>query len=236
MSDSWLRFWDRPHRIYANDRHLRVHCARIAGDILSVLPQRRNLRVLDFGCGEALDAGRIAAGVGRLYLHDGAASVRARLAERFRGTPNITVLDESGLAALGPGSIDALIVFSVIQYVARAELPALLRRWRELLAPDGMLVIADVIPPEAGLVDDVRSLLAAAWTHGFMLAALGSLAATLFSDYRRLRHELGLAIYSDREIQDLLRAAGLRAERLPRNLGFHPARHTYIARAVANSI
>ncbi len=230
MTDSWLRFWDRPHKIYVNDRHLRVHCARVADDIVSILPARPGLAVLDFGCGEALEAGRVAARVGRLYLHDGASSVRAHLAARVAEMANVTVLDEVGVEALTDRSLDVIVVFSVIQYIDRAALAALLRQWRQKLAPDGMLVIADVIPPEAGLVDDIRSLLATAWRHGFLLQALGGLAATLFSDYRRLRQQLGLSIYRDEEIRDLMQAAGFKVERRPANLGFHPARRTYLAR------
>jgi SAM-dependent methyltransferase len=230
MTDSWLRFWDRPHSIYVNERHLHVHYARIADEILSVLPQRGGLTALDFGCGEALDAGRVAAKVGRLYLHDGAPSVRAHLAGRFKGVPNITVLDEAGVAALPDGALDVLIVFSVIQYIDRAALPELLRSWRRKLAGTGMLVVADVIPPDARLLDDIHALLATAWRHGFLLAALGGLATTLFSDYRSLRQRLGLSTYTEQEITALMRAAGFATELYPRNLGFHRARRTYIGR------
>ncbi len=234
MSDSWLRFWDRPHKIYVNDRHLRVHYARIADEILSILPDRAGLTVLDFGCGEALDAARVARRVGRLYLHDGAASVRAHLGERFASTPNIVVLDEKGLAALADGSLDVIVVFSVIQYVERAALPVLLQAWRRKLAPQGMLVIADVIPPDARMLDDIHALLSTGWRHGFLLPALGGLFMTLFSDYRRLRQHLGLAVYTEEEMRALLRAAGFTTEILPRNLGFHRARRTYIGRPLAS--
>jgi SAM-dependent methyltransferase len=230
MTDSWVRFWDRPHSIYVNDRHLRVHYAHIADEILSILPDRAGLRVLDFGCGDALEAARIAARVERLYVHDGAGSVRARLAERVRGIANITVLDEAGVAGLADRSIDVLIVFSVIQYIERTELPGLLRRWRRLLAPGGLLVVADVIPPDVRLLDDIGSLLSTAWRHGFLLAALGGLVTTLFSDYRRLRQQLGLAVYTEAEITELLHDAGLTVEPYPRNLGFHPVRRTFLAR------
>jgi len=233
MSDSWLRFWDRPHKIYVNDRHLRVHYARIADEILAILPDRAGLQVLDFGCGEALDAARVAQRVARLYLHDGAPSVRAHLAERFAGTANIAVLDDAGLAALADGSLDVIIVFSVIQYVGRLALPGLLRQWRRKLAPDGVLVVADVIPPNARMLDDIHALLATAWHHGFFLAALGGLALTLFSDYRRLRQSLGLAVYTEDEMRRLLHDAAFTVESLPRNLGFHRARRTYVARPIS---
>ena len=34
---NWREFWDRPHRIYVNERHRRVHYARVAADIVSEL-------------------------------------------------------------------------------------------------------------------------------------------------------------------------------------------------------
>lgn len=230
MSDSWLRFWDRPHRIYVNERHLNVHYARVAEDILSVLPQRAGLRVLDYGCGDALEADRIAARVGRLYLYDAAPSVRARVAARHTSVANIAVLDDAGLAGMTDGAVDVAIVFSVVQYLSRSELSALLQRLRRWLAPDGLLVLADVTPPEARLVDDVRSLLTTAVRHGFLLAALGGLATTMVSDYRRLRQRVGLSIYAETEMHDLLRQAGFAPETYGRNLGFHPTRRTYLAR------
>ncbi len=232
MSDSWLRFWDRPHQIYVNERHLRVHYARIADEILAVLPERAGQTVLDFGCGEALEAPRVAARVGRLYLYDGAPSVRAHLEDRFRGIPKITVLDGFGLAGLADNSIDAIVAFSVVQYIDRAELPGWLAQWRSKLALGGMLVLADVIPPDAHVLDDIRALLSAARAHGFLLAALRGLATTLFSDYGRLRRRIGLATYREAEMLALLREAGLVAKPYERNLGFHPARRTYIARRI----
>lgn len=230
MTESWLGFWNRPHSIYVNERHLQVHCRRVADDIISALPAGPALRVLDYGCGDALEAARVASRVGRLFLYDAAPAVQARLRDRFGTVANLTVLDDNGLAGLG--DLDVIVVFSVVQYVPRGELPALLRDWRKRLKPGGSLIVADIIPPDIGMVADIRSLLATAAANGFLLPALGGLVATFFSDYRNLRQRLGFAVYSDTEIEGLLRAAGFAPALQARNLGFHPTRRTVIGRAV----
>ncbi len=230
MSDAWLRFWNRPNAIYAKDRHRDVHCSRIADDLLAVLPSRTGLRVLDYGCGEARDAARVAGRIGHLYLYDAAPSVRLDLAARLDGVPSVEVLDDAGLARLPCRSIDVIAVCSVLQYVHKPSVPALLDRFRELLDEQGLLVLADVIPPECGLLDDVGSLLSTAARHGFLLAAIGSLGATLVSDYRRVRRTAGLSTFGEAEIRELLGRLGFACERHSSNFGFNPARRTYLAR------
>jgi len=231
MSDSaqsWRDFWNRGNRIYVNDRHLAAHCRTVAGDILSLKPGP-GAAVLDYGCGEALEAGRVAAAVGKLYLYDAAPEVRARLGERFAAAPNVAVLDEAGLAALPGRGLDLIVVNSVLQYVAKPELPALLERWRRWLRPSGRLVLADIVPPRDMLAADTLALLGFARREGFLVAALSGLVATFFSDYRRLRARLGLSRYGEEEMVALLRAAGFDARRRLPNFGINPKRMTFVA-------
>ncbi len=233
MSNAWIEFWDRPNRIYANARHLAAHCRIVAEALLSVLPDRPGLAVLDFGCGEALDAARVAERAGRLLLYDAAPSVRARLAARHAGHPRIEIVDSLGLAALPAGSLDVVFASSVVQYLDADGLATLLGAAHRLLAPDGILVVADVVAPETGLAADVRALLALGLRNGFFWAAVLGLAATLLSDYRRLRARIGLSLYDDATFLDRLAEAGFAAERLARNLGENPARRSYLARKAA---
>lgn len=225
----WAEFWGGAHRIYVNQRHLDAHYARIAADVGRLIDGRR-LVILDYGCGDALAAPAIAARSERLLLYDAVPAVRARAASRFAGAARIQVLEPPEWEALPPASVDMALVNSVAQYLKRAELEALLDRLRLLLKAEGELILADVIPPDSGALDDVAALLGAAARGGFLLAALGGLAATFFSDYRRLRRELGLACYAEAEMLELLRAHGFGAERLSWNVGFNRRRMTFRAR------
>ena len=119
---------------------------------------------------------------------------------------------------------------SVVQYLSSAELERLLALWRRLLAPGGTLIVADIIPPDAGAISDVVSLLRYAARHGFLLAALGGLVRTAVSPYRKLRSQLGIAQYTEADFMQRLTAAGYKAERLKHNMEHNPARMSFRAR------
>jgi ubiquinone/menaquinone biosynthesis C-methylase UbiE len=226
---TWRDFWDRPHRIYVNDRHRRVHYARVAADIISELPPQPGV-LLDYGCGEALEAAAVAARCRKLYLCDSASNVRASLAARYAGSPTVDVLAPDQVATLPDASIDLVVANSVLQYLTREECTTIVTMLRRKLTRAGRLVIADVVPPGGSIVADVSSLLHTAWREGFFFAALAGLAMTFISDYRRLRNEIGLTTYSEREIGALLEQAGYSVERRARNFGFNQQRMTVIAR------
>lgn len=228
-TSGWLAFWSRPHKVYVNERHRRVHYARLADDILSLLPGPDAV-VLDFGCGEALFADRVAAHCARLYLCEAAEPVRAALAARFADHPVIRVIDGEGLAALAEGELDLIVVSSVLQYLSVEELRRLLSLWRAKLAATSLLVLADVLPPESNVFADTMALLRFAAREGFLLAALGGLASLALGDYRRLRSRLGLTRWAPEALLGELARAGFTAERRPVNLGFDPNRMTFLAR------
>lgn len=225
----WVGFWDNPHSIYVNARHIDVHYRDIADAIAGFVPGPQ-ARVLDFGCGEALHADTVAQVAGRVVLSDAAPSVRRNLAERFRQVPNIAVASPEELRAMPAGSFELIVANSVVQYLSRADLDGLLAEWRRLLTADGVLIVADVIPPDVGAVSDLVALLRYAWTNGFLIAALFGVARTALSSYSKLRQQLGIAKYTEAEFREILTRAGFAAERLPGNMEHNPARISFRAR------
>jgi SAM-dependent methyltransferase len=224
----WVSFWDSPHPIYVNARHLEVHYRTLAEDIVAQLPVRGS-RVLDFGCGEALHADDIAAITWELYLCEAAPKLRARLKQRFAGNAKVKVLAPDDIERLPVAGLDLVIANSVVQYLSREELERLLAIWRRRLRRGGQVVIADVIAPRQSTLADVRALLSFAAKHGFLLAALKGLVRTVFSPYRSLRAQLGLTHYSEEDMLDLLHAAGFNAERMRVNLGHNQTRMAFRA-------
>ena len=229
---TWRDYWNGDSPIYVSDRHKQVHYRRIAEDIAGFLTTGRE-RVLDYGSGEALSADIVAARAGHLYLSDGAETVRRRIAERFGGLGNLTVLAPEDIGRIEPGSIDLVVVNSLLQYLSRGELAALLPVLRDTLRLDGRLLIADVIPPAVGPLTDASALLRFAARDGFLVAAVAGLVRTAFSDYRRKRAELGLTVYTEAEFLAALTAAGLEGARHRPNLGHNDARMAFLARRLA---
>ena len=228
MSD-WRSFWDSDHSIYVNARHKDVHYRDIAEQIAASVPGP-SARVLDYGCGEALHAGIVAAVAGEVVLSDTATNVCAATARRFAGNPRIKVMATEEVERLPDASFDLIVTNSVAQYLTETELIRMLTMFRRLLAPGGALIFADVIPPDVGAVSDVTALLRYALKNGFFFAALAGLARTIVSPYRKLRSTLGIAQYTEAQFMRQLQAAGFSAERLARNWEHNPARMTFRAR------
>jgi SAM-dependent methyltransferase len=226
---TWREFWDSPHSIYVNDRHKDVHYRDIAEQIAAFVPGP-DARVLDHGSGEAIHADIVATAARSLILCDAAASVRAAIAARFAANAQIKVLAPEEVEGLADRSLDLIVANSLVQYLSADELDRMLALWRRLLAPEGILIVADVIPPDVGPLSDVVALIRYAAANGFLLAALAGLTRTALSGYSRLRRALGIAHYGEAEFFAKLHAAGFAAERLPRNMEHNPARMTFRAR------
>ncbi len=226
---TWRDYWNQDTPIYASERHKALHYRGIADDILALLPSPDPV-VLDHGCGEALEAGRVAAACRELHLCDAAPLVRERLAGRFGDVPTIRVLSPEAVGNLPDASLDLVVANSLLQYLSTAELDAALALWHAKLRPGGRLVVADVIPPDVSPVTDALALLRFARTGGFLGAALASLVRTALSDYRTLRTRLGLSHHTEEGMLGRLDRAGFQAERRARNMGHNPARMTFVGR------
>ncbi len=223
---SWRDFWNGDHAIYVSPRHKALHYRQIATDLIGHVPGRDSV-VLDHGCGEALDAARVAAACGKLYLCEAAPSVREKLRAMLGGKANVAVVSPEEVEALPENSLDLVVANSLIQYLSRTELEALLALWRAKLKPGGQLVLADVIPPDVSPLTDASQLLAFAWRGGFLGAALAGLVRTAFSDYRKLRAQYGLSTYRADEITALMSEAGYAPVTPSANFGHNPHRMTF---------
>jgi SAM-dependent methyltransferase len=227
--DDWIDYYDSTHTIYASKLHRDLHFQVIAKDIIGYISSPDAV-VLDYACGEALSAARVADACGKLFLAEPAPGVRGRLIARFAPNTKIRVRSLDDLRKMDEKSVDLVVMNSVAQYMRPNELDAAFAVVRWLLKPGGRLVLGDILRPEVGMGRDVLALLHFAATHGFLKDALIGLVSTALSDYRQLRARVGLQRYSESEMIEKLKAAGFTASRAHLNIGHNPWRMTFVAR------
>jgi len=227
--DHWIDYYDSAPSTYVSEAHRRAHFELIASDIIGHIASHESA-VLDYSCGEALSAARVAQKCCRLILAEPAPSVRARLTERFAAVPNIEALSPDDLDALPDASFDLVVMISVAQYMTPDELAAAFARIRRLLKPDGRFVLGDILDPETGAVTDAAALLTFAAKNGFLRDAVTGILRMALSNYRTLRRTIGLRSYATADMLGRLSDAGFAATLAPRNVGTNPARKTFIAK------
>jgi ubiquinone/menaquinone biosynthesis C-methylase UbiE len=227
--DDWIDYYDSTHTIYASRRHRDLHFEVIARDIIGHISSPDSV-VLDYACGEALFAARVAEACGKLILAEPAPGVRGRLIARFAPNTRIRVRSLDDLRKMPEKSVDLVVMNSVAQYMTPGELDSALAVIRRLLKPGGRLVLGDILRPEVGMIRDVMALLRFALTHGFLKDALIGLLSTALSDYRQLRSRVGLQRYGENEMIAKLAAGGFTASRAHSNIGHNPWRMTFVAR------
>ncbi len=227
--DDWIDYYNSTHTIYASRLHRELHFQLIAKDIIGYISSPDAV-VLDYACGEALSAARVADACGKLILAEPAPGVRGRLIARFAPNTRIRVRSLDELRKMSEKSVDLAVMNSVAQYMTPAELDAALVVIRRLLKPSGRLILGDILRPEVGMPRDVLALLRFALRHGFLKDALIGLVSTALSDYRQLRARVGLQRYSETEMLAKLARAGFTASRAHFNIGHNPWRMTFVAR------
>ena len=227
--EEWIDYYDSTHTIYASKLHRDLHFEVIARDIIGYISSA-NAVVLDYACGEALSAAKVADACGKLYLAEPAPGVRGRLIARFAPNTRIRVRSLDDVRKMAEQSIDLAVMNSVAQYMTPDELDAAFAVIKRLLKPTGRLVLGDILRPEVGMFRDVLALLRFAAKHGFLKDALIGLLSTALSDYRQLRTRIGLQRYSEQEIIAKLAQAGFAASRARLNIGHNPWRMTFVAR------
>src|ERR1700722_7616692 len=90
--DDWIDYYDSTHTIYTSRLLRDLHFQLISRDIIGYISSPEAV-VLDYACGEALSAAKVAEACGQLYLAEPAPGVRGRLIARF--APNMKIRGRS---------------------------------------------------------------------------------------------------------------------------------------------
>src|ERR1700753_3524627 len=119
--EDWIDYYDSTHTIYVSKLHRDLHFQLIARDIIGYITAPDAV-VLDYACGEALSAAKVADACGKLYLAEPAPGVRGRLIARFAPNTKIRVRSLDDLRKMTEASVDLAVMNSVAQYMTPDEL------------------------------------------------------------------------------------------------------------------
>jgi GT2 family glycosyltransferase/2-polyprenyl-3-methyl-5-hydroxy-6-metoxy-1,4-benzoquinol methylase len=226
-SGSWGTFWEETpekHRI------VRAEAQDYVERLSRVLPLHGRLQVLDFGCGTGHVAEELAPRVESVSLWDGAHSIRVRTAGRLAHLRNIQFLDlseQTDFAACGP--FDLILSHSVVQYMTREELAQWLGRWRSMLAPQGAIILSDLIGATRSTLRELFDLLWFAARRRVLVDALVEEAVSV-RRYARARLDAPLLTVTPHDLAELTRGDDLSLQVLPQNLGHKSRRLAVLLR------
>lgn len=190
----------------------------------SALSLNSQMSALDFGCGFGFMADELASRVREVYLWDASENMRRLASRKVARHNNVRFLDLSTPDLISAEhSFDLILVNSVVQYMSKEDFSAWLKRWRCLLAPQGSLVISDIIMPGQSFLLDLLAYLVFGAREGFLVHTLWN-TLKQFSRYLRVRRKRPLTRYSREELQEQASAAGLSVRFLPENITYRTRR------------
>jgi SAM-dependent methyltransferase len=230
---SWLQVWQNHNDRLGPRTTTPADAWVIAESVVGTLQLGAGSRLLDWGCGPAHASGCLIEHGIDVLLYDRSRTFASAARERFADTSQVTVVDEEQLDELEPGSLDAVLLCSVLQYLQDDEIRDLFSRCAGLLQPSGALVLVDVLPQDLSALEDLRDVVHADILGTGLSELTANLGALSLSAVRRLRHGLRLRRFSDDELGTLLAAAGLDAARCEHNFKPSRSRQTWIARPAA---
>jgi cyclopropane fatty-acyl-phospholipid synthase-like methyltransferase len=228
---TWLAYWDT-HR--GERRLIEVESQDYVTRLSERLELGPKLTVLDFGCGTGVAASLLARHVGRILLWDAAPAARETARARIASVRNAELIDLPGSGSTFEHAFDLIVANSVVQYMSASELETWIRRWADLMAPGGAIVLSDIPAGDSHFRGEMVEFLWFALRQGVLLQAL----AHGFRDiarYRAARTARPLLRADRAMLERVAAAAGLNAEWLPVNLTFRRSRLTLVLRKPARA-
>src|SRR6266566_2676141 len=199
VENQWHAYWDRleEHVIF------RVEAADYLSRLEAALGPQRGARVLDFGCGFGFLAELLAPEVATLFVFDASDHMRRQAQLRF----------------------DLILVNSVVQYMTPDEFHGWLGRWRAMLAPEGRLVLSDLLTRDVNPLREVVELLLLS-ARGRCLVSVVRKALGELRHYTRTRHVRPLCRIALDDLRERAGRLGLAVDVMTSNLTYRSTRAT----------
>ena len=135
MEPGWISFWDEPDIYRKLNSDIKYKFSKIVFErLLTLLDDRTNNNILDFGCGEATTASWIVEAGHNLFLCDASRYYLIKKSSRkFFNHQKITIVSQDNYKSIPDQSIDVVAVSSVTQYLTDNQLKTQMKRWAKML-------------------------------------------------------------------------------------------------------
>jgi protein-L-isoaspartate O-methyltransferase len=221
VSTAWREYFDA---LKDQSPLYRVQAALYVDSLREAVGVQRHQRVLDFGCGFGFVTALLAPLVTEVWWWDPSVNMRSVTHRNVAAFANAKFCDLSAMPSTDPraGSwqgprFDLILINSVVQYMPAEELWGWLRRWHAMLAPDGQVVLSDLISPDHSSLSDFICLMRLGHRHGTALMATTEALGGL-PTYWRTRHSFPLTSISKSDLARQAAVAAFDVTFLPANL------------------
>ncbi|MEI8110359.1 MAG: class I SAM-dependent methyltransferase [Chitinophagia bacterium] len=221
MSD-WLSFWSKNPKLFGIV--MQKNAVYFADKLLKRKVIQSTHRLLDIGCGPGFLAEQLQDKVSGYYGVDISENCIQTCRKKFEGKTNIQFMqidsadNENSLAYFEKNTIqfDVIVILSVVQYFSDiAKVEVLLSNCKKILAPNGKIILADVIQTEKGLLKDAFSVLVDSIQKNYFMSFLRFLYEARFSKYNELRIKNNLLNIPEEAIEKICNHLNLQFTLMP---------------------
>jgi 2-polyprenyl-3-methyl-5-hydroxy-6-metoxy-1,4-benzoquinol methylase len=213
MADNWVDFWKEKN---AFDDSMGVNYSVFLEKAEAYVHPAKDSVVLDIGSGPGHLEDAWQGRVKEIHAVDVSKRYNDVVREKHRDHPHVVVHDLSetnylDFSFLGNKKFDIIIVMSVLQYYKnKEEVKKLLMAAKQLAAPGGTMLIADIMAPTS-FVKEVVQVLTDALKKGKFFSYLSLFVRLRFSPYYKTRKQAGFLVLEKDDWETMIRELGLNA-------------------------
>lgn len=221
MSD-WRSFWSKNPKLFGIV--MQKNAVYFADKLLKRKVIQSTDRLLDIGCGPGFLATELQDKVKSYFGVDISENCIQTCREKFEGKTNVQFMqiasaeNENSLDHFENNNIqfDVIVILSVVQYFSDiAKVEVLLSHCKKILAPNGKIILADVIQSEKGLLRDAFSVLIDSIQKNYFFSFLRFMYEARFSKYNELRIKHHLLNISEEALEKICKNVGLQYAMMP---------------------
>ncbi len=213
MADNWIEFWKEKN---AFDESMGVNYSVFLEKVERYIQPSPKDVVLDIGSGPGNLEDAWHHRVKEIHAVDVSTRYNDMVREKHKDHPNVFVYDLPGddylnFSMLGDKKFDIIIVMSVLQYYKnKDEVKQLIKAARNLAAPGGRLLIADIMAPTP-FVKEVVQVLGDALKKGKFFSVLSLFVRLRFSKYYKVSREAGFLVLTSEDWKQIIGELGIDA-------------------------